>query len=176
MALNLLDKIINYTENKRNERKLTDTKRAYVDCLQLMLSKILDDPNKIRTGMYKKPVEYSIQISDHIITHLEPKYKLFNNNTVLNDVIKQYENIPARCENNIIDIKIRKVSNENNNTETILDNTIEILLQDHKSNYEKPFTINSTKDYQRAKEEICEYIQHGMGLWVYSLTPGKIFE
>jgi hypothetical protein len=173
MAPSLIDTIAEFFQseehikNKKLKQRLDETKHNYVDNLQFNLTKILDNPKKIYTGLHKKPMEYLIQISDMNIAPLNKtdKQKADKSTT---ELIKLYENLPVRCANHIIDIVITdsKIDDEN---------SIIIQLQDHRLKYTKQFKIGSHNEYKEAKKEICEYIQKGNGSWVYTLVQGTLF-
>jgi len=171
MKLNLLNRMLEYLDRI----DINNTKRAYVDCLQYAIGEIIDNKNKVSTGINKRPKEYNIKVVDNRImpvdlVHLPRGYSDYANKIQSEHILDKYYEMYKQYKKHVIEISINNDNKKNKSSYNM-----EITLFDHIRNYEKKFDINSVDDYKNARKEICEYIQHGPGSWVYTWKQGKLF-
>lgn len=173
---NLLDRVQEYLKNRADTKRLNDTKRVYIDTLQLAIGKILPNHDKISTGLERKPPQYFIEIDNYnyIPEKCQENNTIFYDSEYLKEALEKYENLDVVIADYMLLIEVNEI--ETSNTDSKFNKTLEIKLDDRKRKYEQKFQIHSVDDYQKAKEEICNYIKNGKGSWVYTPVQGKLFD
>lgn len=159
-----------YIENRKAKKALDNKKRTYIDSLQYTLSKIIDDPKKITTGSnYITLKDNKIMPVDTI--HAPTAYTDLTRKVDLTHVLDRYIELCNNYRKHKINITVN--GDNTNNTKTSNEN-IEILFNDRIRNFEKKYDIQNVNDFKNAKKDICEYIQHGKGSWIYTPVQGEL--
>ncbi|MGV8086596.1 MAG: hypothetical protein ACP5N1_03115 [Candidatus Woesearchaeota archaeon] len=172
---NLWDRVQEYIKHRNDAKKLNTTKRIYIDTLQLAINKILPNPDKISTGLERKPPQYFIEIDNYnYIPEKCQESNIFYDSEHLKDAIEKYENLDIIIADYMLLIEVDEVEKLDANSK--IQKTLEIKLYDRRMKHEQKFPVHSEEDYKNAKEEICKYIKNGKGSWVYTPVQGKLFD